>query len=165
MKKVLKIILIILIVFLVIIQFVRPSENTGNEIAANQITANYTIPVNIRETLKTSCYDCHSNTTVYPFYWKIQPVAWFLNNHIEEGKRHLNFSIFATYPLWKQYKSFKEIGEQVKEGDMPLSSYTIIHRNAVLSPEQKLSIENWAATSMKEMEAKYPADSLSRPRK
>jgi len=165
MKKLFKIILIILIVFLVVIQFIRPEENSGTEIAADQITAKYTIPDTVQKILKVSCYDCHSNTTVYPYYWKIQPVAWFLNNHIDEGKRHLNFSVFATYPLWRQYQSFKEIGKEVKDGDMPLSSYTLIHRDAVLNKDQQLSIENWAATSMKEMQDKYPADSLVNPKK
>jgi len=165
MKKVLKIILVILIIVLVVIQFVRPSKNAGEEIAQNQINAKYQIPVNVQKNLKVSCYDCHSNTTVYPFYWRIQPVAWFLNNHIEQGKNHLNFSIFATYPSWKQHQLFESIVKEVKDGGMPLTSYTLIHRDAVLNADQKLAIENWAAHSAKQMESEYPADSLVNPKR
>jgi hypothetical protein len=76
----------------------------------------------------------------------------------------LNFSTFANYPAYRRYKKFKEIGEQVRDGDMPLFSYTIPHRNAVLDSRQKLILENWAANSMKEMERQYPADSLIKPK-
>lgn len=165
MKRALKIILIVLLVVLIIIQFIRPVENKNEEIAQHQITAAYPVPDNIMKNLKVSCYDCHSNTTVYPFYWKIQPVAWFLNNHIEDGKRHLNFSIFTTYPLWRQHENFKDIVNQLKKDEMPLTSYTLIHRNAILTPQEKQDMEDWATAQMKEMEAKYPADSLTRPKR
>ncbi len=165
MKKVIKTILIILLIALIIIQFIRPEENKNPEIAQQQITADFQIPANLQKSLKVSCYDCHSNTTVYPFYFKIQPVAWFLANHIEDGKRHLNFSTFSTYPVWRQYDKFKDIQREVKDGGMPLTSYTLIHRNAILTADQKMAIENWAAAQMKLMEAKYPADSLARPKR
>lgn len=164
MKKILKIIATILIISFIVIQFIRPSRNAGVEIAANQITAVQQVPDDVGQILKVSCYDCHANTTHYPWYAKIQPVAWFLEDHIIEGKKELNFSEFATYPVYRRYKKFKEIGKEVKGGDMPISSYTFIHRDASLSADQKLSIENWAANAMKEMEGKYPADSLVKPK-
>ena len=160
MKKLLKTLLIILVIAFIIIQFIRPSKNLEEEIAANQITAAYQLPDNVQQLLKTSCYDCHSNTTHYPWYSKIQPAAWFLSNHIVEGKKELNFSNFAAYPAYRRYKKFKEIGKEVRDGDMPMFSYTLLHRDATLSADQKLLIENWAADAMKEMEMKYPADSL-----
>ena len=165
MKKVIKTVLIILLIALIIIQFIRPAENKNEEIAQENITANYPIPDSLQKTLKVSCYDCHSNTTVYPFYFKIQPVAWFLNNHIQDGKKHFNFSTFSTYPVWRQYDKFKDIVEQIKKDEMPLTSYTLIHRDAILSADQKIAIIDWSNAQMKEMEAKYPADSLARPKR
>ena len=129
-----------------------------------QITAVQKVPEDVMEILKVSCYDCHSNTTYYPWYSKIQPVAWFLDDHIIEGKKELNFSEFASYPIYRQYKKYKEIGKQIKEDEMPLFSYTVIHSDAVLNADQKLLIQNWAANSMKEMEQKYPAESLVKPK-
>lgn len=164
MKKILKKILLILIVGIIAIQFIQPKKNAGEEIPANQISAIIPVPDDINKILHRSCYDCHSNTTNYPWYSKIQPMAWFLNNHIIEGKRELNFSTFATYPIYRRYKKFKEIIREVKEGDMPMPSYTLIHKDAVLSIEQKLDIESWAKRSMREMEIKFPADSLVRPK-
>lgn len=164
MKKILKTILIVLLIAFIIIQFIRPEKNSGEEIATNQITAKYQIPQNVQQILNVSCYNCHSNTTHYPWYSNIQPVAWVLDDHIVEGKKELNFSTFMNYPVWRQYKKFKEIGKEVKDGDMPMSSYTLLHRDAVLSADQKLILENWAANLMKEMEAQYPADSLVKPK-
>lgn len=164
MKRFLKVFLAFLLVGLVVIQFMRPPINADQESAKNQIAAIHPVPDSVQQLLKISCYDCHSNTTYYPWYSKIQPVAWFLNDHIVEGKKELNFSTFSTYPPYRRYKKFKEIIEQVKDGEMPLTSYTIIHRDAALSAGQKLLLENWAAGAMKNMEAEYPADSLARPK-
>ncbi len=164
MKKMLKAISLVLVIALIVIQFIRPSKNAGEEIAVNQITAIHQVPDDVQQILKVSCNDCHSNTTHYPWYSKIQPVAWVLNNHIVEGKKELNFSIFATYPAYRRYKKFKEIGKEVKDGDMPIFSYALMHRDASLNSDQKLLLENWAAGAMKEMEAKYPADSLMKPK-
>jgi predicted HicB family RNase H-like nuclease len=87
---------------------------------------------------------------------------WFMNDHIHEGKRHLNFSEFSSYAARRRYKKLKEISQEIKSGDMALRSYTIIHRNAVLSTAQKMSIENWVNVSLKEMETTYPPDSLKK---
>ena len=164
MKKILKALLIIIAVALILIQFIRPQKNADEEIASNQITAVQQVPEDVKHLLKISCYDCHSNTTYYPWYNKIQPVAWFLEKHVREGKGELNFSEFASYPPYRRYKKFKEIQEQIKEDEMPLLSYTIPHRNAVLNAEQKSALITWSADAMKEMEANYPADSLAKPK-
>lgn len=163
-KKVLKVILVIIIIAFLAIQFIRPAKNSGEEIAANQITAKYPASQEVQQLLQVSCYDCHSNTTHYPWYSNIQPVAWWLEDHIVEGKEELNFSTFMEYPVWRQYKKFKEIGKEIKDGEMPMASFTLTHRDAVMTADKKLLIQNWVASSMKEMEREYPAESLVKPK-
>ena len=162
MKKIIKNLFLLLLVALVVIQFIHPPKNNADE--ANLMTIDiskvYVVPDSVTQILKTSCYDCHSNNTVYPWYSKIQPVAWWLNDHIEEGKREINFSEFATYRIGRQYKKMDEIIKQVKEDEMPLSSYTLIHKNAILTQNQKLAISNWASTIRDIIKATNPADSL-----
>lgn len=140
-----------LLVALVIIQFFKPSRNISSEKSANDITNKYTVPASVQEIMKTSCNDCHSNNTVYPWYANIQPVAWWLADHVNEGKRELNFSEFSTYSPKKAHHKLEEVIEMVKEGEMPLQSYTIIHQNAKLSEPQKLELANWADGLMKEI--------------
>jgi Haem-binding domain len=160
MRKIIRIILIILLAALVLIQFVRPPRNISEGINVNDISTKYTIPGDVEHILKTSCYDCHSNNTRYPWYWEIQPVTWFMNGHIAGAKRDLNFSAFSSYKIGKQYKLFDNINKEVKNGDMPLGSYTLIHRDAILNDTQKLVIANWTTLSRKEIENNYPPDSL-----
>ncbi len=163
MKKIIRLILVTLLAILIIIQLIRPSKNVGG--STNDIAVKYQVPDNVMHTIKIACYDCHSNRSDYPWYWNIQPVAWFMNGHINEGKRHLNFSEFASYQIWRQYRKLEEISDEVKSGDMPLTSYTLIHTEAKLSHQQDVDIQNWVADARKEIENHYPADSLIRPKK
>ncbi len=98
--------------------------------------------------LEKSCYDCHSNHTEYPWYFNFQPIAGWLAHHVEEGKDELNFSEFNTYKQKRKIHKLKEVIEQVKAGEMPMSSYLIIHKDAVLNEEQKNKLIKWAEESI-----------------
>ena len=100
-------------------------------------------PQNISNILQTSCYDCHSNNTYYPWYNKVQPAAWFLESHIEEGKAELNFSEWDTYSDRRKKSKLKSIVSQIEDNEMPLSSYTILHQDAKLTTEQKVEVIKW----------------------
>ena len=111
----------------------------------------------LQNILKTSCYDCHSNNTVYPWYAKVQPAALFLGNHIRDGKKELNFDEFLSYRLAKQFHKIEEV---LEKNEMPLSSYTLLHRNAILTTAQKQVIYQYADNILAQMRTQYPADSL-----
>lgn len=156
-------ILLVLLVVLALFQFYpRPAKNDSPGPDMQDITRVHQVPEQVAGILKTSCYDCHSNHTYYPWYARIQPVAIWLNDHIEEGKGELNFSEFGSYSIRRKYRKLEEINEQVKEGEMPLSSYTIIHRDAKLSKEQKLAVAQWVESLRDSIKQAYPADSLKR---
>lgn len=161
-KKIFKGLFYLLLLGFVIIQFFRPAKNKSEGTSKNDISTLYTVPLDVQNILKTSCNDCHSNNTVYPWYAEIQPVSWWLNSHIEDGKKDLNFSEFATYRIRRQYKKLEEINELVKENEMPLDSYLWIHKDAKLSDQQKLTIANWAEAVRDSIRATYPPDSLVR---
>lgn len=161
-KKILRRTFQILIVAFIIIQFFRPAKNRSEGISNNDITKLYTVPADVQSILKTSCYDCHSNNTIYPWYSYIQPVAWWLNGHIKDGKRGLNFSEFAGYRIRKQYKRLEDINELIKKNEMPLDTYLWIHKYAKLNDQQKLILANWATAIRDTIKARYPADSLVR---
>lgn len=162
MKQILKKIGIVLLIAFIIIQFFKPDRNinTTPDAVKNDISAVMHVPADVQLILQTSCYDCHSNNTKYPWYANVQPVAWWLNHHIEEGKHEINFNEFATYRIRRQYRKMQEIVEQVQEGEMPMSSYTLIHGDASLNETQKTSLVNWAKATIDSMKAKYPTDSL-----
>jgi Haem-binding domain len=165
MKKFFKRLFFILLIAFVVLQFFRPKKNISEGISKNDITTKYAVPADVMASLQTSCYDCHSNNTKYPWYSNIQPVAWWLSNHVEDGKRHFNFSEFASYRIGKQYRKLDEVNGEIEEGGMPLSSYTLIHGDAKLSATQKISIANWVNVLRDSIKAQYPEDSLKRPQR
>ena len=164
MKKNLRRSFQILFFAFIVIQFFRPAKNKSEGIGASDITKKYAMPPDVANILQTSCYDCHSNNTEYPWYAYFQPVYWWLNNHIQGGKRALNFSEFVSYPIGKQYRRFNDIIETVKNDEMPLDSYLWIHKKAKLNDQQKLIITNWAIALRDTIKASYPPDSLVRKR-
>jgi hypothetical protein len=144
MKKILKKIFFIGLILFLLMQFYQPARNIGFE---QDVTANFTkvynVPRNVQTILRTSCYDCHSNNTNYPWYANIQPVRFFMDNHINEGKEELNFNEFGNYSKRKQNGKLKAISKEIQSNDMPLASYTLIHKNAILSSSQKQEVINW----------------------
>jgi len=162
LKKILKRTFQILLLAFIVIQFFRPAKNKAEGISENDITKVYPVPEDVQSILKTSCYDCHSNNTDYPWYAEVQPVAWWLNDHIEHAKKDLNFSEFGTYNIRRKYRKLEEVSELVHEGEMPLDSYLWIHKDAKLNEQQKLSIANWVTALRDTIKANYPADSLVR---
>lgn len=162
----LKKILIGLGIVLIIIQLFRPEKNESNDLT-NDITTKYEVPSDVNHLLQVSCNDCHSNKTEYPWYANVQPVAWWLNDHVVDGKKHLNFSDFTKLPLFVQNHKFEEVIEMVEEKEMPLADYTYfgLHSEADLTDEQRAKITDWAKAQMNYLKEKYPADSLKFPKR
>jgi hypothetical protein len=159
-------ILIALVVVFVVIQFFRPEKNVSGE-DKNHINTRYAMTDNVKNTLSVACNDCHSNRTEYPWYSHIQPVAWWLNDHINHGKGHLNFSDFTSAPIAEQNHKFEETIEVLEEGEMPLASYTWfgLHSDANLTEEQREMLISWAKAQMDSIKSQYPPDSLVRKKR
>ncbi|MCB9033480.1 MAG: heme-binding domain-containing protein [Chitinophagales bacterium] len=132
-----------IVVILVVIQFIPTQINVQSTDMKNDISTLYTVPDDVKEILKTSCNDCHSNYTELPSYAKFQPVKMYLARHVKNGKKHLNFSEFATYDAKRQQKKLDEIAEEVEEHNMPLSSYTLIHTDAKLDDAKIQVLKSW----------------------
>lgn len=132
----------ILIVFIGI-QFVSSNRETGEVILGIDFIELTNPPASVVEVLKSSCYDCHSNQTNYPWYSQVAPLSWWIDHHIEEGRDELNFSEWGTYSIKRKTKKLHEIIEEVEENEMPLESYLWIHSESKLSPEQVTELLDW----------------------
>ncbi|WP_313000878.1 heme-binding domain-containing protein [Chryseobacterium gleum] len=140
------------VLLLIAIQFFDTDKNIAVVPSENAIEKHYQVPDHVQGILKTSCYDCHSNTTVYPWYNNIQPVKWWLADHVNSGKRHFNFDEFYSYSKEKKLKKLDEVAETVREGEMPLTSYTVVHQNAKLTDIQRSEIEQWVKEVKRQIE-------------
>jgi len=150
MKIVKKILLFLLVVF-VIAQFFGPEKNNGEVSSIEAFIVETNPPENVKAILKESCFDCHSNTTRYPWYFNITPVNYWIADHIEHGKDELNFSKWAEYSLKRKEHKMEEVWEEVEKKKMPLDSYTWTHSEANLTDEQIEIVVNWA----KQIQANY----------
>ncbi|MCS3531512.1 heme-binding domain-containing protein [Chryseobacterium sp. JUb7] len=150
MKKV----LVVFLVAFIIIQFfpidkTNPAPTPGMDFLTIKNT-----PPEIAKLISTSCYDCHSNETKYPWYSNFAPSSWFLKNHISEGRKHLNFSTFATYEPKRQAHKLEECIEMVEKKEMPLESYYIGHQDAKLTDEQRKLLIDYFKKEKSETERK-----------
>lgn len=133
--------IIILLVFLFLaIQSIRIDKTTEPVNPATDFIALTSANTEVANTLRIACYDCHSNQPTYPWYTNIAPVSWWIKHHINEGSHHLNFSIWGTYKEKRKNHKLDECVEMVEEGEMPMSSYTLMHGEAKLTDAQKLQL-------------------------
>ena len=163
-KRVIRALLLLLLLVFIVIQFFHPLPNSDGD-ESGTIANVFPVSDTLQAILKTSCYDCHSNHTNYPWYAKIQPVDWWLDHHVKEGKAELKFSIFAAYSPRRQYRKFEEIMEQVKADEMPVYAYTLPHPEAALDASQKELLITWSSAMRDTLEQHHPMDSLVRKKK
>ncbi len=154
-------ILLGLLAVLVVIQFIRPERNIADE-RSYHLDTRFEVPGEVAQLLEVACNDCHSNKTAYPWYANLQPVAWWLDHHVTDGKRHLNFSEFTSYNAARQFHKLEEVVETVEDHYMPMEEYTWLglHPEANLDEAQRELLISWAKTQMDTMRERYPADSL-----
>ncbi|MFM1850607.1 MAG: hypothetical protein RIS54_291 [Verrucomicrobiota bacterium] len=140
-----KTVLLIAVAALVGIQFFRPAKNlSSTPPGRDDVMALHPPSPEVCDVLTRACYDCHSNHTRYPLYAEVQPVAWWLDHHIREGKAHLNFSKFGTYDLRRQRHKLEELVGELEDDEMPLKSYRLTHADARLTPAEVTALIAWA---------------------
>lgn len=141
--KVFKIIAWIALIAFIVIQFFSINRNESYTTPETDFMLVNNVPEKIQKKLQVSCYDCHSNNTAYPWYNKVQPIAWFLEDHVKEGKAELNFNEWNSLSNRRKKSKLKGIANQLKDAEMPLTSYTLIHRDAKVSEAEKKMILDW----------------------
>ncbi len=134
---------LLIAILLLVMQSIRIDKTTQSvDVSKDFISVTNATP-EIGHLLKIACYDCHSNQPSYPWYTNVAPVSWWVKHHINEGSHHLNFSEYGAYKDKRKNHKLEECIELVEEGEMPLSSYTWMHKEAKLTDEQRLLLVEW----------------------
>ncbi len=144
MKKLFRYTLVVVALALVGAQFIRPAKTNPVADPARSIHAQMSVPADVRAVLERSCRDCHSNDTRWPWYSNVAPVSWFVIDHVNHGRSHINFSDWARFSPSDADQALEEICEMVREGEMPLRSYLLMHRSARLSPADVDTLCRWS---------------------
>ena len=156
-NKVFKMLVFVGVATFIVLQFFRIDKTNPAVVQAETLEASVAVPPDISLIIGKSCSDCHTNQTQYPWYSNVQPAAWMLRSHIDEGRQKLNFSIWNTYTAKRKSKKFEEICEQVESKEMPLPSYLWIHRDAILSDSDGKSLCDWAKHEKEKVDAAIAA--------
>lgn len=147
--KVFRIVALVLLIVFVGIQFIPTVRNESKGVPETDFMLVNNVPETIQNKLQVSCYDCHSNNTQYPWYNKVQPVAWILEDHIEEGKAELNFNEWDSLSNRRKKSKLRSIIKQIESDEMPLDSYTIVHKDAEFTEAESKELISWI-TSLKD---------------
>jgi hypothetical protein len=140
---------IAVVVILVLMQFKR-IDKTNPEFNEAEDFINITQPpTEIAALIKAACYDCHSHQSKYPWYSNVAPISWLVEDHINEGREHLNFSIWGTYLAKKADHKLGEAAEEVEGGEMPIKPYVAMHSEAKMTAEQKTALVEWFESQRK----------------
>lgn len=148
MKKLLKIVAIVLFAF-GIIQLIPVDRNNPKVKTSENFVDVFSTSSEVREILKTACYDCHSNETIYPDYAKIAPISWAIKDHINEGREHLNFSVWTTYNQDLKKNMLESSIADLQQNRMPMAGYMVYHPDARLNEAQKKVLINYFTEILK----------------
>ncbi len=143
MKKIIKKLPLLLLILFVAIQFVpTEKENPKTDVEIEMFFLEDTKDTT-KKLIVSACYDCHSNEVIYPWYSNIAPVSWWIVDHVEHARHHLNFSEWGNYSNEDKAEITEEAAEEVEEGEMPLKPYVLMHSNAKLSEEEVHELEEY----------------------
>lgn len=140
-KKTIGLLLVAVIILMQLIPSGRPDVVADN---ANDLLLNNTVSDSISDMLRNSCYDCHSNETVYPWYAYVAPVSWLVSRDVREGRHHLNFSNWESLSDDDKIELLDDMGDEVGEGEMPMIIYPLTHPKAKLSEDDRAAFVGWA---------------------
>jgi hypothetical protein len=154
-KKSLRFIGLAIVVVCIALQFFRPEKNLGPATSPLDLLAVHPAPPEIRQLLSTACYDCHSDRTRYPWYAEIQPLGWWLAQHVRDGKQELNFSRFGSLSAKRAKSKLEACIDDLETKTMPLPSYTFTHHDARLSDAQIKSLVAWLEDTIDQVDAEH----------
>jgi hypothetical protein len=134
------------------IQLIRPARTNPPVEQSQTLEAVVFVPPQIEGILQRACNDCHSDLTRWPWYSNVAPISWLVIDHVDEGRRHVNFSEWlrrdTKNPAEYTRQRFQAMCKQVQIGDMPLTSYLLVHRDAKLSQDDIETICQWTKTGV-----------------
>ncbi|HEX8131638.1 MAG TPA: heme-binding domain-containing protein [Pyrinomonadaceae bacterium] len=144
MRKFLKLTALAVAVLFISVQFVRPSQTNPPVDQTQAIESHVRLTPEVAGIFERACKDCHSNQTEWPWYSRIAPVSWYVTDHINHGRRNLNFSVWSTYDREQADWLLGAMCMTAERGQMPLTSYTRMHHSAKLSPADVRTLCAWS---------------------
>ena len=164
MLKILKFSAILLALVFAGVQFVRPARSNPPEVAGRGLEAHARLTPEVETVLRRSCMDCHSNRTEWPWYSQVAPASWLVVDHVNHGRKELNFSDWARLERDEATFMLGLMCKEAQAGSMPMPSYTLLHRDARLSGDDVKTLCDWARAESERLASQDDALSNSTSR-
>ncbi len=152
--KILKWFAVVVVCLLIVAQFYRPARTNPPVDQSQTIEARTQISQQVAAILDRCCKDCHSNQTRWPWYSHVAPVSWLVIDDVNEGREKLNLSEWGRYDNTEASTLLRNMCREARASVMPLSSYTMIHRQAKLSPDDVKVLCDWTDAERARVPAK-----------
>lgn len=136
-------IIILIVLVLIGIQFITIDKTNPPIDSKKDFLTLTDPPQNMAAIIEAACYDCHSHETIYPWYSDVAPFSWLIKEHVNNGRRHLNFSVWSDYKEKKKDHKIEECIDMIKSDEMPMKGYVFFHEEAEISQDQKMALLNW----------------------
>lgn len=144
LKKILRVVAIVVALLFAGVQFVRPAKVNPPVEPGRALENHVTVTTEVAAVLSRACMDCHSNQTRWPWYSNVAPASWFVVDHVNHGRSHLNFSDWARWSPSESAEMLEQVCREVKRGQMPLESYVMLHPDAKLTPADVKTLCDWS---------------------
>lgn len=154
MRRVLKLIVVAVAILFTSAQFFRPNQTNPSVDQAQAIKAHVRVAPEVAEIFERACKDCHSNQTHWPWYAQVSPVSWYVTDHVNHGRKDLNFSEWAAYDREQADWLLGAMCMTAERGRMPLASYTRLHPSAKLSPLDVQTLCAWSRVESRRLALK-----------
>jgi heme-binding protein len=155
MRNLLKWASIAVVAILAASQFIRPAKTNPMIHEEKSIDAYVQVPRDVATVFDRACQDCHSNKTQWPWYSNTAPVSWFVIDHVNHGRKHLNFSdwnhIDRHGPPLGTAQQLEKICKEVSSGEMPLASYLLLHPEARITTKDARVICEWTRSEQERL--------------
>jgi uncharacterized membrane protein len=138
-------------IIIILIQFIQPERENPPVDPAATMDASVNIPDDVHTILQRACADCHSNTTKWPFYSYIAPASWLVSYDVKEGRKRFNMSEWEKYKFSKKANIFGGIAMAVKDKEMPMPKYILLHPEADLTDAERTIVIQWAESEAMKM--------------
>ena len=96
--------------------------------------------------VRRACQNCHSQQTVWPWYSRIAPASWLLERDVQQARLQMNLSRWQDYSPDDHLRLLSEIGSAVKNREMPVQRYLLLHPEAQLTDAERQQIYRWTRT-------------------
>jgi hypothetical protein len=142
-----------LLVWILASVFVHPLPHEVSDRASAPVLPGADIPPSVAGVIQNACVNCHSEKTQWPWYSRVAPVSWLVENDVKHAREHLNLSRWDGLQEVDQRMLLTAIATVIENHEMPPHKYVVLHPEAKLSPDDAVRVIEWTRAERRRLRA------------